>query len=373
MTGLYIHIPICISRCRYCDFYKVTPNQWDDVALYLDSLEKELARLPKHFAPDTIFIGGGTPSALSAVEFSTLLESINRRIDMSNVVEFTSEANPGSLTVEKLQAMKDGGINRVSIGVQTFNDKALGLLGRRHKKAGALEAYSMLRQTGFDNVNIDLIQSIPGMSPADVLSDAQQVIDLGPEHISYYNLIYEPGTPMTIDRDAGRLIPPTEDEEADNYYAVKALLKKAGYDQYEISNFSKDKKYCLHNVLYWQGGEYFGCGPSGHSHWNGKRFGNVRDLKTYCDQLQAGENAIDFNEELPSKEKARETLVMWLRMTDGVDLAEFEKVSGFHIDALCGDSVASMMEEGLMCREDNSLKLTENALFVCNAVFSELV
>ncbi len=351
----------------------MTPNEWDNVSLYLQSLEIELSRLPDNFAPDTVFIGGGTPTALESADYANMLESIHRHIDLSNVIEFSSEANPGSLTPEKLAVMKNGGVNRVSIGVQSFNDKALRLLGRMHKSEGAIEGYQMLRDAGFDNVNIDLIQSIPGMKPADVLADAFQVVKLGPEHISYYNLIYEPGTPMTRDRDLGRIKPPGDDEEADNYFAVKRLLEESGYGHYEISNFSRNQLHCLHNVLYWQGGEYFGCGPSAHSHWNGKRFGNIPDLKIYCDRLQNGKRPFDEVEELSTEEKARETLVMWLRMTEGVDLKLFEETTGHHIDFLCGDTVESMQEEGLLLREENRLSLTNDALFVCNAVFSELV
>ncbi|VGO22975.1 radical SAM family heme chaperone HemW [Pontiella sulfatireligans] len=387
MTGLYIHVPLCISRCRYCDFYKMTPDEWDNVALFLHCLDVELGRLPADFAPDTVFIGGGTPTALEPADYAKMLESIRRHINLSNVVEFSSEANPGTLTPEKLAAMRDGGINRVSIGVQSFNDKALRLLGRIHESQEAIDGYYMLREAGFDNVNIDLIQSIPGMTPADILADARMLADLGPEHVSYYNLIYEPGTPMTHDRDAGRISPPGDDEEADNYFAVKALLEEAGYGHYEISNFAKNRtrreagserrqrsdNRCLHNVLYWQGGEYFGCGPSAHSHWRGRRFGNIPDLQAYCDRLQRDERPFDEVETLSFEEKARETLVMWLRMTEGVDLARFESLTGHHADALCGDAIKSMEEEGLLQRGENRLALSPEALFVCNAVFSELV
>jgi oxygen-independent coproporphyrinogen-3 oxidase len=373
MTGLYIHVPICISRCRYCDFYKMTPNEWDNVSLFLQCLETELGRLPNDFAPDTVFIGGGTPTALEPADYGRMLEAIAKQINLSNVVEFSSEANPGTLTPEKLAVMKDGGINRVSIGVQSFNDKALRLLGRIHKAEGAIDAYHLLRKAGFDNVNIDLIQSIPGMRPGDVLADARKLVELQPEHVSYYNLIYEPGTPMTLYRDAGRLHPPGDDEEADNYYAVKQLLEDAGYGHYEISNFSKDRKYCLHNVLYWQGGEYFGCGPSAHSHWQGKRFGNLPDLKVYCERMQGDEPPFDEVEALKPEDKARETLVMWLRMTEGIDLAEFECLTGHSVEALCGKAVAAMQEEGLLVRSGNRLSLAKDSLFICNAVFSELV
>lgn len=373
MTGLYVHIPLCVSRCRYCDFYKMTPNEWDNVALFLKCLEIELGRLPDEFVPDTVFIGGGTPTALEPGDYSAMLEIIHRNIDLSNVVEFSSEANPGTLTPEKLAVMRDGGINRVSIGVQSFNDRALRLLGRIHKAQEAINGYHMLRDAGFENVNIDLIQSVPGMTPEDILADAHQVAELEPEHVSYYNLIYEPGTPMTRDRDAGRIVEPGEDEEADNYFAVKALLEDAGYGHYEISNFSRPGRRCLHNVLYWQGGEYFGCGPSAHSHWAGKRFGNIPDLQIYCDRLLKGERPFDEMEALSSEEKARETLVMWLRMTEGVDLSLFRRMTGYSVDALCEESVGMLMEEGLLRGTRNRLALTRDALFVSNAVFSELV
>lgn len=373
MTGLYIHIPICISKCRYCDFYKLTPKEWDDNELFLKCLDLELARLPHDFKPDTVFIGGGTPTALTPSEYETMLKSMHSHIDLSNAVEFTSEANPGTLTKEKLNVMKSGGINRVSIGVQSFNNRALQLLGRAHNSDTAIAGYHMLREVGFDNVNIDLIQSIPGMKPEDILDDARQVTALQPEHVSYYNLIYEPGTPLTRARDLGKVVPPGDDEEADNYFAVKDLLENAGYGHYEISNFARDRKHCLHNVLYWQGGEYFGCGPSAHSHWQGSRFGNIRDLKGYCDRLLENAEPFDENERLDSKDKARETLVMWMRMTEGIDLDLFRQTTGHDVYELCGESIESMEEEGLLERRENRLALSPEALFICNAVFSELV
>jgi oxygen-independent coproporphyrinogen-3 oxidase len=373
MTGLYIHIPICISKCRYCDFYKLTPREWDNVQLFIQCLEIELQRLPDDFAPETIFIGGGTPTALESDNLAAMFKSIKENIDLSKVIEFSSEANPGTLTSEKLDVMRSGGVNRVSMGVQSFHNPSLKLLGRIHKAEQAIEGYHLLRSAGFDNVNIDLIQSIPGMTPEDILNDTRIAIELSPDHLSYYNLIYEPGTPMTKDRDEGRLIPPGEDEEADNYIAVKGLMENAGYGHYEISNFCKPDRECRHNLLYWQGEEYFGCGPSAHSHWKGLRFGNIRDLQGYCDRLQQNENPFDEVERLSLENKARETLVMWLRLTNGVDLNEFKQVAGIDIDTLCGSQVKSMMEEGLLLRTENNLQLAPDALFISNAVFSELV
>lgn len=373
MTGLYIHVPLCEKRCRYCDFYKLTPNETDGMDLFLHCLELELRRLPKDFAPDTVFIGGGTPTALSPAEYAAMLQAVERRINLSQVAEFTSEANPGTLTPEKLQVMRDGGINRVSIGIQSFNERALQLLGRIHDAKTAVDGFHMLRDAGFNNVNIDLIQSIPGMGPDDVLEDARKAAALQPDHISFYNLIYEPGTPLTQARDAGKVVPPGDDEEADNYYRVKDCLESAGYAHYEISNFSKPGRECRHNLLYWQGGEYFGCGPSGHSHWRGRRFGNIPDLNIYTERLLKEQRPFDDMEELPKEDKARETLVMWLRMTDGVDLDEFRRISGFSAGELCGAGIESMIEEGLLRLKGSRLSLTRDALFISNAVFSELL
>jgi oxygen-independent coproporphyrinogen-3 oxidase len=373
MTGLYIHVPICIARCRYCDFYKLTPGEWDNIALFIQCLELELQRLPAAFLPETVFIGGGTPTALEPDNLAALLDAINRTIDLSRVVEFSSEANPGTLTPEKLSILGAGGVNRISIGVQSFNDKALRLLGRIHQADQAMDGFHMLRDAGFDNVNIDLIQSIPGMTQDDILADARKAAELSPEHLSCYNLIYEPNTPMTIDRDAGRIVPPGDDDEADNYYAVKALLEDAGYGHYEISNFCEPGRGCLQNLLYWQGGEYFGCGPSAHSHWNGARFGNICDLQGYCDRLQKDEQPFDGLERLDAEEKARETLVMWLRLTDGVDLLEFERLVGVPVNELCGPAIDRLIEQGLLQRGETRLALTKETLFICNSVFSELV
>lgn len=373
MTGLYIHIPFCVSRCRYCDFYRETDASSEQVQYFLKALDREFERLPDGFAPNTVFIGGGTPTVLSADEYARMLELVHRHIDLSNVVEFTSEANPGTLTQEKLAVMRRGGIDRVSIGVQTFNQKALRLLGRIHDAQEAVDGYHMLRNAGFDNVNIDMIQSIAGMSPDDVLADAQQVVDLGPEHVSYYNLIYEDGTPITQDLDAGRIREPGEDEEADNYFAVRDLLGRSGYEQYEISNFSRAGKRCEHNVLYWQGGAYLGCGPAAHSHWNGKRFGNLPDLKVYCDRLELNQRPFDEIEVLNSEDKARETLVMWLRMVEGVDRAKFRDSTGFLAEALCGPSLPLLLDEGLLSLTAEHLALAPQALFISNAIFSDLI
>ncbi len=373
MAGLYIHIPFCISKCRYCDFYSRAPEGQGEVVLFIQRLETELGRLPDGFAPETIFIGGGTPTALSPSQLVDLLECIGRTVDCSRVSEFSSEANPGTLSSEKLSILRGGGVNRISIGVQSFNDEALRLLGRVHSSREAKDAFELLRNAGFENVNLDLIQGIPGMDLAATLEDVRTAVGLAPEHLSCYNLSYEPGTPLADDLEAGRVVPPGDDAEAEAYFAVKDLLEGSGYEQYEISNFCKPDRACRHNLLYWQGGEYFGCGPSAHSHWKGARFGNVGDLQSYCNRLLEGKSPFGEVERLPPEEKARETLVMGLRLIRGVDLAVFRRQTGFDVDELCGSAIEGLVAEGLLCRAGDRLHLAPRALFVSNSVFSELV
>ena len=256
MKGLYIHIPLCISRCRYCDFYKVTPNQWSGADRFLAALDRELASLPDTFQPDTLFIGGGTPSALSTNELEHLLTLINERVSLDQVIESTIEANPNSLDMEKLSVFKQGGIRRVSIGVQTFQSTALKLLGRAHNRNQSIQAFERARAAGFDQINIDLIQAVPGLSDVQRMDDVDQILKLQPDHISYYNLIYEPGTPLTRDRDQGKLCLLSDDEEAALYEKIATRLQDAGYEHYEISNFSKENQACLHNINYWKGGRH---------------------------------------------------------------------------------------------------------------------
>ena len=340
---------------------------------FIAALKMELKRLPSTFVPQTIFIGGGTPTALESDALISLFDGIRETIDLSEVSEFSMESNPGTLTPEKLAIMKSGGVNRISIGVQSFNDQALRLLGRIHTAEEAIEAFEMARTAGFENINLDLIQSIPTMNSTELLEDTQQIIKLNPEHLSFYNLIYEPNTPLIQDRDRGCFIPPTDDEEADNYFLVKAALEKSGYQHYEISNFCKPERECQHNLIYWQGERYLGCGPSAHSHWNEARFSNISNLQTYCEKLEHNSHPMDELEQLTPLEKAHETLVMGLRLLKGVEFSIFKKQTGMSLETLCGSIIESLIDENLLQKSDHRLALTERALFISNSVFSELI
>ena len=373
MKGLYIHIPLCISRCRYCDFYKVTPKQWSGADRFLAALDRELESLPGSFKPDTLFIGGGTPSALSMSELEQFFILINERVSLDQVIESTIEVNPNSLDSEKLSVFKQSGIMRISIGVQTFQSKALRLLGRTHNKDQSIQAFELARSAGFDQINIDLIQAVPGLSDTQRMDDVNQIVELRPDHISYYNLIYESGTPLTRDMEEGKLCLLSDDEEAALYEKISVRLQGAGYEHYEISNFSKKNQKCLHNINYWTGGDYIGCGPSAHSHWRGDRYSNIADLNVYCERLEAEENIVDMREHLDPLAKAKETLVMWLRLSKGVPKDAFAAKSGLTIDELYTDEIDELIGHGLLEWHQDILRIPTEKRFISNAVYSALV
>jgi oxygen-independent coproporphyrinogen III oxidase len=372
MAGLYIHIPFCVRKCRYCDFYSV-PMHGGLISGFLDALDREFAARPAEFVPETVFIGGGTPTALAPDELTRLLSMIHQRFDLGRVTEWTCEANPGTLTREKAQLLRDAGVNRVSLGVQSFDPQTLAFLGRIHSPTEARDAYQLLRDTGFGNVNLDLMYGIPGTPREVVESDLAQIANLAPEHVASYCLIFEDGTPLTNLRDAGEVAEVDDEEDLEQYRIVRARLRAAGFGHYEISNFAKPGFECRHNLLYWSGGEYLGFGPAAHGHWRGTRYGNLRSVEDYARALREGRSIRTFEEHLEPEAKARETLVMSLRRLGGVSRAEFLQATGFDYGALRGKEIAWLCEEGLLRQSGDVLGLTEKGLFVSDAVFRELV
>lgn len=371
--GLYIHIPLCESKCRYCDFYKVTPKKWIGSDLFLKALEIEFKNLPENFTPLTIFIGGGTPSALNIDELFNLFNLITKYINLKNLKECTIESNPASLNTDKMKIMHEFGIDRLSIGIQSFNDKALKLLGRNHNSKLAIQKINESRNIGFKAINLDMIQAIPGMNEEEVLDELKQIKKIIPDHISYYNLIYEPGTPLTNDRDQGKLNTISEDQEADIYYLIKDYLKKIGYNQYEISNFSLNNQCSLHNMLYWKGGDYIGCGPSAHSHWNGIRYNNINNLDLYCKNLLNGKAIVQTKEKLSSVNKAKEIFIMWLRLNNGVNIVEYEEKTKRSLKKIYENEINDLIEKKLLINDSGHIKIPEEKKFLSDYVFSELI
>ena len=383
MPGLYVHIPFCVRKCVYCDFYSLPTAQGPlskrlvqaepDQPDFLAALESELGQLPRPFRPDTVFMGGGTPTELSAHDLGRLLDVLHRTIDLSAVTEWTCESNPGTLTREKALLLRSAGVNRMSLGVQSFDPKTLEFLGRIHSADEAAEGYHLLREVGIPSINLDLIYGVPGADRGVVERDLARLVELAPDHAACYCLIFEDGTPLADLRARGFVKEVDDDTELEQYEVVRTALRAAGYQHYEISNFAKPGHACRHNQLYWGAGEYLGVGPSAHSHWQGERFGNVRDLAAYCRRQLAGQSIRSFSERLPPEAKARETLVMALRQLEGITWAQFKQYTGFNLRALCGETLDALAKDGLLEVTPERVRLTQNGLFVSDGIFAELV
>jgi oxygen-independent coproporphyrinogen-3 oxidase len=354
MAGLYIHIPFCERKCSYCAFYSVVSRNREQQKQFFQSLEKELQNLPPDFSPETIFIGGGTPTAPDFQTLEKFLPSLGR----FSPQEFSCEVNPGTVDAAKLTLLKRSGVNRLSIGVQSFNSQCLETLGRIHTAEQAEAAFRLARAAGFENISLDLIFGVPGQTMEMLESDLDRALALDPEHIAIYNLMYEEGTPLT------NLNPQKLDEELERemYDHIRARLKAAGFVHYESSNFAKPGFECRHNLLYWNGGEYLGLGPAAHSHWKGVRWANVSDLDDYC----ANGPRREFEEQLDPEAKERETLVMGLRQLAGIEVSS-------KVWKATQESFRALEKEGLLVIDGRRVRLAEEALFVSDAVFVELV
>ena len=361
-SGLYVHVPFCVRKCPYCAFYSHPPEP-GLVASWLAGIRRDLRELPAGFAPASIFFGGGTPTALEADDLSRLIELVRAQADVAGVVEWTCEANPGTLTSAKAARLKGGGVNRLSIGAQSFDDSTLRRLGRIHTAAATRECIDLARAAGFANIGLDVIYGLAGVLRESVCADVEAVVALDPEHISCYCLEIEEGTPFARESQTGDMAAPEAEQRA-QYDWIRRRLVAGGWSHYEISNFAKPGRECRQNLLYWSGGEYLGVGPAAHSHWNGVRRGNSSGLPAW---KQA------FAERLDPGAKARETLVMGLRRIAGWGRAEFRAATGFDYDALRGPEIARLAAAGQLVAEPGRLRLVADALFTSDAVFAELV
>lgn len=369
--GLYVHIPFCLKRCGYCSFTSI-PYDTEVVGSYLNALAQELLQQDRLLDPHTIYIGGGTPTSLSIRQLEDLL-SLLHDIGSRQAREFTIEANPGTLSIDKLRILREAGVNRISIGVQSFQESALSALGRIHSAKEAQGAIAMARETGFDNVSIDLIYGWPGQTPALWTADLERAVHMDIPHLSCYCLSYEEGTPLTEKRRTGSLAPLSEDAERELFDLTESVLAGCGRPRYEISNFAVVTRECLHNLNYWCGGEYLGVGAGAHSHIDGTRFANTDNIHRYCKALLAGESARDFEETLSPEHHARECAVIWLRLMAGIDPERFEAQTGFALEPLLGEPLSALLDQGLLEWSGNRLRLTKDAVPVADSILSELI
>ena len=324
--ALYIHIPFCKVKCVYCDFYSITKKE-DQIPLFTECLLKEIDSY-KHYSGkwefDTIFFGGGTPSLLPAKYLEQILQKLHDTFDTSKVKEITLEANPGEAPLEHLKDIRGLGVNRLSMGFQSFNDKILKLLGRLHQSSECFRTFENARKAGFDNINADMIFNIPGLSITNWEKDLKKLLKLNPEHISAYSLTVEPSTKLFNLVKNKELLMPPEKIDIEQFLLTEEIMLSHGYNHYEISNYAKENKECKHNLHYWKLSPYLSFGPSAHSYDLEKRWWNVRSLEQYLNLLNEDKLPIDGNEELTKKDQYNEIILNGLRLKEGIHLSDLK-------------------------------------------------
>ncbi|MGR3221172.1 MAG: radical SAM family heme chaperone HemW [Candidatus Anammoxibacter sp.] len=372
ITALYIHIPFCVRKCNYCNFNSIE-HEDGIVAAYINAIKKELDLIRDKYVFKTIYIGGGTPTVLNSNELKELLISVNRCIDSRELVEYTVEANPGTLNDEKIHILKNNLVNRISLGVQSFNDTHLKTLGRIHTVRKAYDTYSLLRKNGFSNINIDLIFGIPYQSVKEWQDDLSFVISLNPEHISTYSLTYENGTAFDklLARGVYRKI--NESDELDMYKSAISLLTNNGFNHYEISNFAKKGKESVHNVVYWRNQEYIGIGPGACSFINGRRTSNEKDVAKYIRNVNTCKENTIFSEHLQPMEHAAETVIMGLRMKSGISDNRFFRQTGYRFTDIFNVQMSELGKQGYINSKNDRLSLTKKGLFVADSIMMEFL
>ena len=369
--SLYIHIPFCKQKCFYCDFpsYASIDYLKSD---YVEALCKEIEEKAIKYKIKSIFIGGGTPSYLETEEISKILNSINK-LDLSEDIEFTMECNPGALKEEKLRAMLNGGVNRISMGLQAVQNSLLKDIGRIHSFKQFEENFNLARQIGFKNINVDLMFGLPNQKVEEWKESLETIARMNPEHISAYSLIIEEGTAFYKLWERNKLILPSEEEEREMYVITKNILKNYGYHQYEISNYSKVGSECYHNKVYWKSDEYLGLGSASTSFIDGKRIKNIENVKDYIDKINSGEDVIDDIYVNTLEDNMEEFVFMGLRMIEGINVNEFNKRFGVTIEGIYKEVIDKNINKKLLVLENDRLRLTEKGIELSNSVMSDFI
>ena len=369
-TSAYVHIPFCTQICYYCDFSKVfIKNQ--PVDSYLEHLLEEFQSYDIQKLR-TLYIGGGTPTALSAPQLEVLLNGLTKNLDLSALEELTIEANPGDLDADKIAVLKNSAVNRVSLGVQTFDNKMLKKIGRSHLEKDIYENIDRLKLAGFDNISIDLIYALPGQTMEQVKENVAKAIGLDIPHMSLYSLILENHTVFMNRMRRGKLPLPKEELEAEMFEYIIAELERAGFEHYEISNFSKSGFESRHNLMYWDNAEYYGIGAGASGYVNGVRYKNHGPIRHYLSAVEEG-NARITEEHLSQKEQMEEEMFLGLRKKSGVSMARFEEKFGRSFDELYGEIVRDLVQQGLMQIEGDRVRMTKRGLFLGDTVAERFI
>lgn len=367
VRAAYIHVPFCARRCGYCNFTVVTGRD-DLIEAYLQAVARELSWLGCPHEVDTLFFGGGTPTHLPPDQLRRLLRLARDWFPLADEYEATVEANPSDVTAARLAVLVECGINRVSLGVQSFHDAKLAVLERDHRRSDVERALSSCRDR-FSSVAIDLIFGTPGESLAMWQADLQHALDAGVDHISAYGLTYEKGAAFWSRRARGQLVPVSEEAELAMYETAISTLRQAGFEHYEVSNFARPGHRSRHNQTYWRGGGYYAAGPGAARYVDGWRETNHRSTTAYLRRVLAGRSPVAEREKLDAAASARERLVFGLRMLEGVAYDEFSRHTGFAIRDLVGEQLCPLLEAGLLDDSGSHLRLTHRGLVISDSIW----
>ena len=366
--GLYIHIPFCLSKCHYCDFYSLTSKS--AVPDFLNALFKEMEMYPNRFnAFDAVYIGGGTPSLLSPQQLKDILAGVRKNLDVTSDPEVTIETNPADLDRPSIASMREMGINRINIGIQSFDDKVLDFLSRRHSAKQAISAIQASRKAGFENIGLDLIYGVPGQDINSWLTTLKEAVAFSPEHLSCYQLTLAAKTPLGIRYQAGEFLMPGEELQYEFFVKTSEFLKDAGYIHYEVSNFARGTKYVSrHNQKYWDHSPYLGLGPSAHSFRDNRRWWNHRSLEQYITEINAGILPVEETEILTTEQLRLEAFYLGLRTKKGVSLHDFKKRYQYDLFAEKSEMLNKLQEEGIIFIQDGRLYPTQAGLAVADSL-----
>ena len=377
MASLYLHIPFCEKKCIYCDFYSVENRfSMDD---FLAALHREIdlnAAYGGEETFETIFFGGGTPSLLEPDQLESILGRLRKTFHITRDAEITLETNPGTVTLEKLSSYRRLGVNRLSIGIQSFDEDELKFLGRIHDSLQAVQCVELARQAGFNNVSVDLIFSLPGQTIARWEENLRKALSLEPQHLSAYSLIVEDHTPLARMVRSKLVSTNPIETEADLYEMTMAIMEANGFEHYEVSNYAKPGYRSRHNYNYWCHEKYLGFGPSAHSFWrddrNSRRWGNIANISTYCERLRQNRLPIASSEEITAKELANERIFLGLR-SDGLNLHQLKLDLGVELPPHQHSIIQHLLGENIATLEDHRLRLTAKGFLLCDEVSEQLM
>ncbi len=375
-VGIYIHIPFCKQKCKYCDFVSFQCME-DKIEGYFECLLKEISEKSEEIEQevDTIYIGGGTPSIVPVEYISRIILCVFENYKVSKDAEITIEVNPGTADNEKLKKYFDMGINRLSIGLQSTNDKLLNMLGRIHTYREFENVYDSARKIGFKNINVDLMIGLPNQTIADVVDSLNKIVEKSPEHISVYSLIVEENTKMFDLIQQGKLVLPDEDLERKMYWKVKEILEENEYNHYEISNFAKENYESKHNVNCWEQHYYLGFGVSAHSYFDGIRYSNIEDIKMYIENYKTGNSVYNvvYHENQSKDDMMREFMLLGLRKIEGVKISDFKNKFVDNPLYVFRNELNKLVNEELIEICENNIRLTNRGLDLANVVWMEFV